>query len=186
MTTSEGQYIDVSIHDACSIGTEAAVPEWMYNGATLYRQTGMHAAVRRQPDLELPTADGMYVIAVNQSFGDRGWAQLVEWMEEKGVAGELTDPKYRDEAVRMADYRQGTAVRDGIRRLIAACKGEEVFHRAQAYGISWGLVRAPEENYDVPHYEERGFWEDTWLSRYPDHELNAAESVAKALSEFGI
>ena len=127
MTTGEGQYIDVSIHDACSIGTESAVPEWLYNGATLYRQTGMHASARRQPDLELPTADGMYVIAVNQTFGDQGWAKLIEWMEEKGVAGELTDPKYRDEAVRMADYRQGTAVRDGIRRLIAACKGEEVF-----------------------------------------------------------
>jgi crotonobetainyl-CoA:carnitine CoA-transferase CaiB-like acyl-CoA transferase len=81
-------------------------------------------------------------------------------MEEKGVAGELTDPKYRDEAVRMADYRQGTAVRDGIRRLIAATKGEEVFARAQAYGISWGLVRAPEENYDVQHYRERDFWRD--------------------------
>src|SRR2546425_650631 len=55
MTTGEGQYIDVSIHDACSIGTESAVPEWLYNGATLYRQTGMHASARRQPDLELPT-----------------------------------------------------------------------------------------------------------------------------------
>jgi crotonobetainyl-CoA:carnitine CoA-transferase CaiB-like acyl-CoA transferase len=100
----------------------------------------------------------MYVIAVNQTFGDQGWAKLIEWMEEKGVAGELTDPKYRDEAVRIADYRQGTAVRDGIRRLIAACKGEEVFSRAQSYGISWGLVRAPEENYDVPHYQQRDFW----------------------------
>jgi crotonobetainyl-CoA:carnitine CoA-transferase CaiB-like acyl-CoA transferase len=158
MTTGEGQYIDVSIHDACSIGTESAVPEWLYNGATLYRQTGMHASARRRPDLELPTADGMYVIAVNQTFGDRGWAKLIEWMEEKGVAGELTDPKYRDEAVRMADYRQGTAVLDGIRRLIAACKGEEVFTRAQSYGISWGLVRAPEENYDVAHYQQRDFW----------------------------
>jgi crotonobetainyl-CoA:carnitine CoA-transferase CaiB-like acyl-CoA transferase len=160
MTTGEGQYIDVSIHDACSIGTESAVPEWLYNGATLYRQTGMHASARRRPDVELPTADGMYVIAVNQTFGDRGWAKLIEWMEEKGVAGELTDPKYRDEAVRMADYRQGTAVLDGIRRLIAACKGEEVFTRAQSYGISWGLVRAPEENYDVAHYQQRDFWRD--------------------------
>ena len=142
MTTGQGQYIDVSIHDACSIGTERAVPEWLYNGATIYRQTGMHAAARRQPDLELPTADGKYVIAVNQTFGDRGWAKLIKWMEEKGVAGELNDPKYRDEAVRMADYRQGTAVRDGIRRLIAASKGEEGFHRAQSYGISWGLASA--------------------------------------------
>ena len=158
MTTGEGQHIDVSIHDSCAIGTEAAVPEWLYNGATLYRQTGMHAAARRQPDLELPTADGMYVIAVNQTFGDQGWTKLVEWMEEKGVAGELADPKYRDEAVRTADYRQGTAVRDGIRRLIAASKGEEVFHRAQSYGISWAVIRAPEENYDIPHYQQRDFW----------------------------
>src|SRR6266850_2539579 len=119
---------------------------------------GMHGSARRRPNLELPTADGMYVIAVNQTFGDRGWAKLIEWMEEKGVAGELTDPKYRDEAVRMADYRQGTAVLAGIRRLVAACKGEEVFTRAQSYGISWGLVRAPEENYDVAHYQQRDFW----------------------------
>ncbi len=118
----------------------------------------MHAAARRQPDLELPTADGMYVIAVNQTFGDKGWATLIEWMEEKGVAGELADEKYRDEAVRIADYRQGTAVRDGIRRLIAASKGEEVFQRAQSYGISWAVIRAPEENYDIPHYQQRDFW----------------------------
>jgi crotonobetainyl-CoA:carnitine CoA-transferase CaiB-like acyl-CoA transferase len=158
MTSGEGQHIDVSIHDACAIGTEAAVPEYLYNGATLYRQTGMHAAARRRPDIELPTADGMYVIAVNQSFGDQGWAKLIAWMEEKGVAGELTDPKYKDESVRMADYRQGTAVLGGIRRLVAACTGEEVFSRAQAYGISWGLVRAPEENYGVAHYQQRDFW----------------------------
>ena len=61
MTSGEGQYIDVSIHDACSIGTESAVPEWLYNGATLFRQTGMHASARRRPDLELPTADGMQI-----------------------------------------------------------------------------------------------------------------------------
>jgi crotonobetainyl-CoA:carnitine CoA-transferase CaiB-like acyl-CoA transferase len=118
----------------------------------------MHASARRQPDLELPTADGMYVIAVNQVLSDAVWKRLVDWMEEKGVAGELTDAKYRDEAVRTADYRQGTAVREGIRRLIAASKGEEVFSRAQASGISWAVIRAPEENYDLPHYQQRNFW----------------------------
>ena len=50
--------------------------------------------------------------------------------------------------------------RCAVRRLIAACKGEEVFTRAQSYGISWGLVRAPEENYDVAHYQQRDFWRD--------------------------
>ena len=71
MTSGEGQYIDVSIHDACAIGTEGAVPQWMYFGETMYRQTGMHAAPRRLPPLELPTRDGKYVMAINQAFGKR-------------------------------------------------------------------------------------------------------------------
>jgi crotonobetainyl-CoA:carnitine CoA-transferase CaiB-like acyl-CoA transferase len=158
MTSGEGQYIDVSIHDACAIGTEAAVPQWLYYGQTMYRQTGMHANPRRQPPLQLPTADGKYIIASMQNFGPRVWEKLIAWMDEKGVTGELHDAKYRDEAYRVSEYRTGTVVRDAIARLIAASNGEECFHRAQSYGISWGLVHAAEENYDIPHYRQRAYW----------------------------
>jgi crotonobetainyl-CoA:carnitine CoA-transferase CaiB-like acyl-CoA transferase len=58
----------------------------------------------------------------------------------------------------MSEYRTGTVVRDAIARLIAASNGEECFHRAQSYGISWGLVHAAEENYDIPHYQQRNYW----------------------------
>jgi crotonobetainyl-CoA:carnitine CoA-transferase CaiB-like acyl-CoA transferase len=68
MTSGQGQYIDVSIHDACSIGTESAVPEWMYNGATLYRQTGQHASARRRPGHR--AADG------RRHVRDRGESEL--------------------------------------------------------------------------------------------------------------
>jgi crotonobetainyl-CoA:carnitine CoA-transferase CaiB-like acyl-CoA transferase len=158
MSSGDGQYIDVSIHDACAIGTEAAVPQWMYYGSTMNRQTGMHANPRRQPPLQLPTADGKYMIAVMQNFGPRVWERLIKWMDEKGVTGELHDPKYQDEAYRMSEYRTGTVVRDAIARLIAASNGEECFHRAQSYGISWGLVHAAEENYDIRHYQQRNYW----------------------------
>lgn len=158
MSSGAGQYIDVSIHDACAIGTEAAVPQWMYYGSPMHRQTGMHANPKRQPPLQLPTADGKYMIAVMQNFGSRVWEQLIKWMDEKGVAGELHDPKYQDEAFRTSEYRTGTVVRDAIARLIAASNGEECFHRAQSYGISWGLVHAAEENYDIAHYRQRDYW----------------------------
>jgi crotonobetainyl-CoA:carnitine CoA-transferase CaiB-like acyl-CoA transferase len=118
----------------------------------------MHANAKRQPPLQLPTADGKYMIAVMQNFGARVWENLIKWMDEKGVAGELHDPKYSDEAYRTAEYRTGTVVRDAIARLIAASEGEECFHRAQSYGISWGLVHAAEENYDIPHYRQRDYW----------------------------
>src|SRR5438093_6170979 len=158
MTSGEGQYIDVAIHDACAIGTESAVPHWMFYGDTVYRQTGMHANPKRQPALQLPTADGKYMIAVMQNFGDRAWGRLIKWMEEKGVEGALRDEKYNDEAFRAAEYRQGSVIRDAVGRLIAASNGEECFHRAQSYGISWGLVHAAEENYDIPHYQQREYW----------------------------
>ena len=158
MTSGEGQYIDVAIHDACAIGTEAAVPQWMYYGQTMFRQTGMHANPRRQPPLQLPTADGKYMIAVMQNFGKKVWDNLIKWMDEKGVTGELRDEKYSDEAFRMIEYRTGTVIRDAVGRLIAASNGEECFHRAQSYGISWGLVHAAEENYDIPHYQQRKYW----------------------------
>ncbi len=158
LSSGEGQYIDVSIHDACAIGTEAAVPQWMYYGSTMYRQPGMHATPKRQPPLQLPTADGKYMIAVMQNFGPRVWEYLIKWMDEKGVTGELHDPKYQDEAFRMSEYRTGTVVRDAVARLIAASNGEECFHRAQSYGISWGLVHAAEENFDIPHYQQRDYW----------------------------
>ena len=158
MSSGEGQYIDVSIHDACAIGTEAAVPQWMYYGETMYRQTGMHANPRRQPPLQLPTADGKYMIAVMQNFSPRVWERLIKWMDEKGVTGELHDAKYQDEAFRMSEYRTGSVIRDAIARLIAASNGEECFHRAQSYGISWGLVHAAEENYDIAHYRQRNYW----------------------------
>jgi crotonobetainyl-CoA:carnitine CoA-transferase CaiB-like acyl-CoA transferase len=124
----------------------------------MHRQTGMHANAKRQPPLQLPTADGKFMIAVMQNFGARVWDSLIKWMDEKGVAGELHDPKYQDEAYRTSEYRTGTVVRDAIARLIAASNGEECFHRAQSYGISWGLVHAAEENYDIPHYKQRGYW----------------------------
>jgi crotonobetainyl-CoA:carnitine CoA-transferase CaiB-like acyl-CoA transferase len=158
MTSGEGQYIDVSIHDSCAIGTEAAIPQWLYYGQTMFRQTGMHANPRRQPPLQLPTADGKYIIASMQNFGPRVWEKLIAWMDEMGVTGELHDPKYQDEAFRVSEYRTGTVVRDAIARLIAASHGEECFHRAQSYGISWGLVHAAEKNYDIPHYQQRNYW----------------------------
>ena len=158
LSSGAGQYIDVSIHDACAMGTEAAVPQWMYYGQTMHRQTGMHANAKRQPPLQLPTADGKYMIAVMQNFGPRVWERLIKWMEEKGVVGELRDAKYNDEAFRTAEYRTGNVIRDAVARLIAASSGEECFHRAQSYGISWGLVHAAEENYEIPHYRQRNYW----------------------------
>ncbi len=79
-------------------------------------------------------------------------------MKEKGVEGELTEEKYRDEHFRALEFRGGTSIREAIRRLVAASTAEEAFHRSQAIGMSWAMIRAPEENYELPHFKQRNFW----------------------------
>ena len=57
----------------------------------------------------------------------------MEWMNEKGVAGELTDDKYRDERVPRPGVPRRHRYPRRHPRLIAASNGEEAFHRAQSH-----------------------------------------------------
>ncbi len=68
MTSGLGQYIDVSIHDASALCTEGAVPNYLYYSDTYFRQTAMHAAPIRQAALQLPTADGNYIMATSTNI----------------------------------------------------------------------------------------------------------------------
>ena len=80
------------------------------------------------------------------------------WTNKGVPTSELRDPKYQAEPVRTAEYRQGTLIRDAIRKLVAASNAEECFLRAQNMGISWAMIRAAEENYGLKHYEQRDYW----------------------------
>jgi crotonobetainyl-CoA:carnitine CoA-transferase CaiB-like acyl-CoA transferase len=44
-----GQYIDVSIHEACALTTEAAIANYVYRGEVVRRQTGRHHAAGPTP-----------------------------------------------------------------------------------------------------------------------------------------
>ena len=155
-----GQFLDVSIHECCSISTERAVSYWMWYGQPFLRQTGQHAAPAYRPSQQMPTADGKFVQGTAGRLDDAKWAVLVEAMTEAGVAGELADEKYYDPFYRADQYRNGTTIIEGVRRLVAALPAEEAFHKGQELGLPWTVVRAPEENLEIEHYQQRNFWTD--------------------------
>ena len=47
--TGRGQYIDVSIHEACALTTEAAIPNYIYRHEVVQRQTGRHHSPAATP-----------------------------------------------------------------------------------------------------------------------------------------
>ena len=158
--TGDGQYVDASIHEACSCTTEAAMPLYIYAGDVVYRQTGRHHGAQPTPKTLCPTADDKFinVFAVFTSLNQ--WKTLVAWMDSEGMAEDLTDEKYLDMATMRA--RTGYEVEHAfevVKRFIASHTAEAIYRGAQQRKFPWGIIRSPDENLDDPHfYEDRGLF----------------------------
>lgn len=165
--TGEGQFVDASIHEACSCTTEAAMPTYIYTGELVKRQTGRHHGVLPTPKTLCPTADGRYINVFAVFTSLHQWLTLVEWMDDAGMAEDLTDPHYRDmAAMRM---RAGPEVDHAfvvVKKFIAAHDAMEIYHGAQQRKFPWAIVRSPDENLDDPHFaEDRGVFAEV---EHPD------------------
>jgi crotonobetainyl-CoA:carnitine CoA-transferase CaiB-like acyl-CoA transferase len=155
--SGEGQYIDVSIHEACALTTEAAVANYIYRGEVLRRQTGRHHAAGPTPRTQFRAKDGMYVTAlISGGLNPRNVRNLANLMDSFGMAGDLKDPKYQDPAVIAANASY--IIDELVAGFIASLPAEEVYHAAQERGFTWGAVRAPEDLLQDAHLHDRGFW----------------------------
>ncbi len=155
--SGQGQYIDVSIHEACALTTESAIANYVYRGEVLRRQTGRHHAPGPTPRTQFRAKDGTYVTAlISGGLNPRNVKNLADLMDVYGMAGDLKDPKYQDQAVIAAHTSH---IIDGLlASFIASVPAEEVYHAAQARGFTWGAVRAPEALLDDAHLQDRNFW----------------------------
>ncbi len=152
-----GQYIDTSIHEACALTTEAAVANYVYRGEVLRRQTGRHHAAGPTPRTQFRAKDGTYVCAlVGGRLNPKFVKELADLLDNYGMAGDLKDSRYLDQAVITANTSH--IIDDLIANFIASLPAEEVYHAAQERGFTWGAVRAPEALLDDAHLHDRGFW----------------------------
>jgi crotonobetainyl-CoA:carnitine CoA-transferase CaiB-like acyl-CoA transferase len=159
MASGRGQDIDVSIHEACALTTESAIANYIYRGEVLQRHTGRHHAAGPSPRTQFRASDGNYVCAlVGGRLNPKYIKELADLLDTNGMAGDLRDPKYQDQAVITANTSH---IIDGlVAGFIASLPAEEVYHRAQQRGFTWGAVRAPEQQLDDPHLHDRGFWKE--------------------------
>jgi benzylsuccinate CoA-transferase BbsE subunit len=156
--SGEGQYIDVSIHEACALTTESAIANYVYRGEVLRRQTGRHHAPKPTPRTQFRAKDGIYVCALagGARLTPKFVGELANLLDSYGMAGDLKDPKYQDPAVIAANASH--IVDELIGNFIASLPAEEVYHAAQERGFTWGAVRTPETLLDDAHLHDRGFW----------------------------
>ncbi|MBI2171511.1 MAG: CoA transferase [Chloroflexi bacterium] len=152
--TGQGQYVDVSVHEACHATTEGAMPIYYFNNMRVRRQTNRHASPRSSQPVVFPTADGKHEFT-RVPAERRAWEQFVEWMEAEGLGEGLRNERFRD-----PEYRQemGPQLTQLVSDLCARHGAEELFHEAQQREMVWAPVRSPDENVRDPHLQARGFF----------------------------
>jgi len=158
--TGEGQYIDVSAHEACASTTEYALPMYLYQKKVVFRQTGRHHGADPTGKTLCKTSDGKYLIVFQLFNNLNSWLSLVKWMQKENMAEDLGDERFKD----MARHRaRGTKDADHafeiVRKFISLHTAEEIYREAQIRKFPWGPVRSPEENLEDPHFaEDRGMF----------------------------
>ncbi len=161
--TGLGQHIDASMHEACSSTTEVGLPYWFTRQTNVFRQTGRHAAAQRtEPWLHLAN-DGLYTLIFGIGRDNATWSKIKRWFQESGFGMQLDEPRFDDPAARQPGRGSPEAaeVMQELSAFIAAHTADEVYRGGQDRRQSWGVVRAPSEALDDPHWQDRGFWAET-------------------------
>ncbi len=155
--TVEGQYIDASVHEACALTTEAAVPTYIYTGQVVQRHTGRAAAAERTEPTQFPTRDGAWLNTTRSGFNltPARLRRLAEWMDKYGLAQDLLDDKYHSPAAIQANVPHIAAV---LEHFFSNISLEEAWHGGQELGLPWGAIRSMDEIISDAHLQDRGFF----------------------------
>lgn len=167
--TGVGQFVDLSMHAAANVTTEAASYDYLVAQRTVQRQTGRHASVRPSTSSIAPAADGKLVHSGVPPRSGPEYKQLLEWMTEAGLVDEYPEAFF----LQMGYERGGVAMnqiyddpeltaifnaaREGIKFMAAKLPAYEFFVGAQRHGLAATIVYSPEEVLTDPHFVARGF-----------------------------
>jgi crotonobetainyl-CoA:carnitine CoA-transferase CaiB-like acyl-CoA transferase len=167
--TGEGQHIDVDMHAAQNVTTEAASYSWLVARETVQRQTGRHAGVNPSAPSQVQCSDGRWVNTGVPARQGRDYRALIEWLEEYGLlesfasapllevgAGQgrldlsqiATNPEVRETFM---------AGRDALVLLASSMPAYEFFSGGQQRGFQVGIIYSPEEVMEDEHFKARGF-----------------------------
>ncbi|MBD1381700.1 CaiB/BaiF CoA transferase family protein [Metabacillus arenae] len=148
---SQGQYIDISVHDCVTVSTEMSLPYWIYQKEHVIRQTGRHALPNRSVRWNLKCKDGKYILVLNTYLDVKRWKSLVSWLSSHQLEEDLGDERYTNDKFRAERMEHVT---DVLERFCNQFESEYIYHTAQSIGLPWAPVRAPEDMIHDKHLNE--------------------------------
>ena len=170
LSTGEGQFIDVSLHRASNVTTEAASYSWLVAGQTVQRQTGRHAATVPTGDTQMRCRDGRWVNTGVPPRSPADFGRMLEWVQALGLEEQLPEAVFlemgaaRDAPISYNDIGvddEVTAIfaagRAALMLLAETLDAQAFFLGCQTRGIAVGAIYSPDEAFEDPHFAARGF-----------------------------
>jgi crotonobetainyl-CoA:carnitine CoA-transferase CaiB-like acyl-CoA transferase len=163
-----GQRIDVSMHAAANVTTEMGSYNWLVRKGTVKRQTGRHASEVMSMPSQVRCSDGRHVNTGVPPRSRQEFVRLLEWLRELGLEEELPEAVFvrmgaerdRIDPSRVGIDDEVTAIygagREALTFIASRLNAQEFFLGAQRAGLPVGVIYAPEEAFEDPHFVARG------------------------------
>ncbi len=181
--SGEGQHIDVSMQEALSIAQETAMQTWDMMEA-LRCQAGSRGIIPFDvPGIGIHECSDGHVFGYLGTPGGAPWAEMLSWMDEEGMAEDLTEEPYKEfidnlnlrflttfveDPAAISQKIQTMAYIAGILRKFTATKTKwEMYEQGQKRRLLWGIVSTPKDLAENPQLMARN-----WLTpvEHPDLE----------------
>ena len=143
----KGTYIDLSIQEAVTSPLDHVMVSYFHN-QLLSKRLGSH--YWNNVFHIFPCEDGHIQMTILYQ-----WETLLEWMASEGMAGDLTDEAWQDEAHRVEHMDHIIRV---MERWTRSHQTHELFELGQAMQFPWAPILSPEEVLDSPQLEARQFF----------------------------
>src|SRR4029077_15379717 len=157
-TSGQGQFIDVSMHQAANVTTEAGSYSWMVARQTVQRQTGRHAATIQTGDTQMRCKDGRWVNTGVPPRYPQEFARMLEWLRELGLEEQFPEAIFLEMGAALegqlnlskigADDQTPAlcpAGRAALMLIAENVSAYDFFIGCQSRGLAVGVIYSPEE-----------------------------------------
>jgi len=146
-SSGKGQHIDISLQECAAAALDHVLVRYFYQGEVAKRQGSLHwnNAFR-----VFPAKDGYILLSLLYQ-----WETLVEWLESEGMAGDLTESKWRDRDYHLEHIDHVIEV---LERWTKTHPAAELVEKGQAMRFPWAEVASVPELLASPQLKARGFW----------------------------
>ncbi|HWF75950.1 MAG TPA: CoA transferase [Caulobacteraceae bacterium] len=170
LTSGEGQFIDVSMHQAQNVTTEAASYSWLVAQQTVQRQTGRHAAAVPTGETQMRCQDGRWVNTGVPPRSPADYGAILGWVRELALEADFPEAIFLEMGAnlekpltydRIGVDDEATAIfmagREALALIAANVSAYDYFIGCQRRGVAVGVIYSPEEAFEDEHFKARGF-----------------------------